>query len=48
MDPDATELRAWERIMMDCFTERLLSELYKRYWLVVEASDTIEQDQVPR
>lgn len=48
MDSDATELRAWERIMMDCFTERQLSELDERCWLVVEAYATIEQDQIPR
>lgn len=42
------ELRAWEIIMMDCFTERNLSELDKRCWLVVEAYATIEQDQIPK
>lgn len=33
--------------MMDWFVERQLSELEKRYWLVVEAYATKEQDQIP-
>lgn len=31
---DAAELRTWEKIMMDCFVERQLSEVDKRCWLV--------------
>lgn len=47
-EEDTRELRAWEIIMIDCLTERNLSELDKRCWLVVEAYATIEQDQIPK
>lgn len=44
---DMSELRTWEKVMMDCLIGKDLSELDKRCWLEVESIANVSQDQIP-